>query len=226
MCKGLGVKLGRSFWKKSMQLGFRVWPCPTAVLFSSQNKTTSLSFPVSFVSCFLIKKLSKMALHVSSLERIFFASLLCLCVFVLLLVEAIFFFDLKHLHHRQLLLRLLATSSSPLCILHLLVACLPPSHLFCLFVACRLLATPTYYMLPICLLLIASFACHAYFHLLTYFYHCHLLASMSWCRYQTPIPLFHHLFICFELQAFPLAWYFPFTCLCKRYNIGGVCINL
>jgi hypothetical protein len=92
------------------------------------------------------------------------------------------------------------------CLLHLLITC-------CLFACCSLFA-------------FASFACHAYFRLFTYFYHCHLLASMSWCRYQTPIPLFHHLFICFELQAFPLAWYFPFTCLCKRYNIGGVCINL
>lgn len=179
--------------------------------FSSQNKRTSLSFPVSFVSCFLIKKLSKMALHLPSLERIF-VLLLC-CVYVLLLVEVIFFLWVEAPSSPP-------ASAPPTCYFIIafvhtsptrcLLACLLPTYFACLL--------PTCYMLPICLLLIVCFCflCLLCLLLLAYFFHCHLLASMSWFRYQTPIPVFQHLFVCFELQACPLAWYFPFTCLCKK----------
>jgi len=159
-----------------------------------------------------------MALHVPSLERIFFCFFvvfMCLCV----IASWSHFFSLNWI-----------TSIT----VNLCFACLLPHHcLLCAYFtylllarllrtyfACLLLVTcllPTCYMLPICLLsTFASFACHAYFCLLTYFCHCHLLASMSWFRYQTPTSLFHHLFACFELQACPLAWYFPLTYLCKR----------
>ncbi len=106
-----------------------------------------------------------MALHVPSLERIFFLLLCCVYVFLCYCqLESIFFFELKHLHHCQLLLCLLvALSLPPLCLLHLLVACLFPSHLFHLIVACQLLATNLLHV-ACCLLLLPSlvvpnFAC-------------------------------------------------------------------
>ncbi len=117
-------------------------------------------------------------------------------------MRSFFFFELKHLHHHQLLLRLLATSSSHVCILHVLVACSLASHLFCLLLACHLLATyllhVAYLLVAHCLLLLPSFvvptfACFLISSIVTYLLPCLGLGTK-------------HLFHCFTTCLFALSF--------------------
>lgn len=154
--------------------------------------------PSSSHSCFFIGKLSK-NLHCTRFahfhlckDGFFFASFLCLCVFVLLLVKVVLF----SLNWNTSIVYNFYSYLSPCrCLLHTYFACVLPTCLLC---------TCSTYLLHVANLLPTIYfasSIYAYFCPLTYFHHHHLLASTPSFKYQTPTCLHS----CLPTLSFKLA---------------------